>query len=52
MRRRGLNGPLPQLERANALCPKLVLLNLQRQIPPVLARDTAAGDEIKQTLFI
>jgi hypothetical protein len=28
------------------------LLNLQGQIPPVLARDTAAGDEIKQTLFV
>lgn len=52
MGRRGLSDPLPRLERTNALCPKLVLLNLQSQIPPVLARDTAAGHEIEQTLLV
>ena len=52
MGRSGLNGSLSRLERTDALCPKLVLLNLQRQIPPVLARDTAAGDKIEQTLFV
>ena len=44
MGRGRLNRSFFCLERADALCPKLVLLNLQSQITAVLARDTAAGD--------
>ena len=52
MGRRGLNDPFFCLERTDALCPKLVLLNLQRQITTVLARDTAPGDKIEKTFFV
>jgi hypothetical protein len=52
MGRRGLNGSLFCLKRTDALGPKFILLNLERQITAVLARDTASGDKIEQTFFV